>query len=115
MQERERIGDLIQGERLSDGERECDGGGHDIAFGQPMYWPHAVSQYDDSDPFCREHAIERALERGYITASEADAIRSGASEGEGVQDYPPCAAEPCFSPRVCRQQQACAARKVMRA
>jgi hypothetical protein len=52
------IGDLHLGDRRSDGERLCSHD-HPVMQGHPLYWPQQISQYDDSDPCCLEHAIER--------------------------------------------------------
>lgn len=59
------IGRLHLGEKRSNGERLCNWG-HEVLVGHPLYWPQAISQYDDSDPCCIEHAIEQyASEAGY--------------------------------------------------
>lgn len=53
------IGRLHLSERLADGQRMC-AHSHYVETGHPLYWPEAFSQYDDSDPYCLEHAIELA-------------------------------------------------------
>lgn len=59
------IGRLHLGERRSDGGRLCNWN-HDVPVGHPLYWPEQISQYDDSDPCCIEHAIEQYVsEAGY--------------------------------------------------
>jgi hypothetical protein len=55
----ETIGRLHLSDKLSDGERFC-AHSHDIAEGHPVYWPQALGQYDDIDPYCLAHAIEQA-------------------------------------------------------
>ncbi|WP_422057687.1 hypothetical protein [Sphingomonas sp.] len=54
------IGRLHLGEGKSDGERLCSHG-HAVPEGHPLYWPQLMGQYDDSDPYCLEHAIELAV------------------------------------------------------
>lgn len=70
------IADLALGAWRSDGDRLC-AWGHEIPEGEPLYWPaNPSSQYDDSDPHCLNHAIERAQGRGYIDRKEAAALRA---------------------------------------
>ena len=90
----ERIGDLrLDDEPNDDGDRLCNEG-HSIPVGAALYWPaNPISQYDDDDPHCFEHAVERALDRGEISRAEAAAIQSAAlppviaeSAGGGERD-----------------------------
>jgi hypothetical protein len=53
------IGRLHLGERCADGDRMCHHS-HYVEAGHPLYWPQMMGQYDDSDPYCLEHAIELA-------------------------------------------------------
>ncbi|MGK2908553.1 MAG: hypothetical protein ACSLE1_01915 [Sphingobium sp.] len=54
------IGRLQRGDHASDGERLCNDG-HEVPAGHPLYWHQQTSQYDDSDPYCLEHAIDLAV------------------------------------------------------
>ncbi|GEM71750.1 hypothetical protein SAQ01S_15160 [Sphingomonas aquatilis NBRC 16722] len=66
------IGRLHRGERRSDGERLCSHS-HAVPAGHPLYWPQQISQYDDSDPLCLQHAIEQAVDdNGYCEKCTAD-------------------------------------------
>lgn len=74
------VGDLHR-KGVSDGERLCSHG-EAIPEGEPLYWMQAISQYDDSDPYCFEHARERAEERGHDLLPTPAA----ASFGEGMRE-----------------------------
>lgn len=69
------IGDLERGERKSDGERLC-AYGHEVCEGHALYWPKNMGPYADDDPYCAEHAVDRAVSHWIITAKEAAALRN---------------------------------------
>jgi hypothetical protein len=75
------IGDLIR-RGVSDGDRLCAWGEYIPADGA-LYWPtNPESQYDDSDPHCFDHAVDRAEDRGHIAHTEAAALRARATNSE---------------------------------
>lgn len=50
------IGRLGLGDKPTDNETYCNDG-HVIPDGSPIYWPYDMSEYDDRNGYCLEHAI----------------------------------------------------------
>lgn len=78
------IGDLHLGDRQSDGERLCSHG-HPVPEFHPLYWPQQIGQYDDSDPCCLEHAIERYADHN----NYPDPLRQAEAAPGVVEAYSP--------------------------